>query len=52
MKSNLRKARFKANKSSSCTMCKPYKNGWEDKKNMQQIKQAVSHDFQLKEAGL
>ena len=49
MKSNLQKARFKANKKSSCTMCKPYKRGWEDKKDMQQLRQAIAHDFQIKD---
>ncbi len=50
MKTNLRKARFKAPKNSSCAMCKPNKRGWEDKKTAQDVRLAVKHEFELRDA--
>ncbi len=51
MKTNLRKARFKAPKNSSCPMCNPNKRGWEDKKTMQDLRSAARHEFELGDAG-
>ncbi len=50
MKSNQTKRRFKAQKRSSCAMCKPYKRGWEDKKDINRLRAAQDHEQQLKEA--
>jgi hypothetical protein len=52
MKTNLRKARFKAPKNSSCAMCKPNKRGWEDKKTSQDLRTVVKHEDELRDAGV
>lgn len=49
MKSKLTKRRFKAQKGSSCAMCKPYKHGWKDKKTIRDIRIAIAHEDQLKQ---
>lgn len=49
MKSKLTQARYKARKRSSCAMCKPYKNKWEDKKDTNRLRAAQDHEQQLKE---
>ena len=49
MKGNLTKRRYKAPKSSSCAMCKPYKQGWEDKKTVRDVRHAVKHEQEIRE---
>ena len=49
MKSKHTQKRYKAQKKSSCPMCKPWKKGWEDKKVIREIKKGISMDEQLKE---
>ncbi len=47
MKGQLTKRRFKARKGSSCALCKPYKHKAEDKKSIQDLRQAVKHEQEL-----
>lgn len=49
MKTKLTQARYKARKRSSCPMCKPYKNKWEDKKDINRLRAAQGHEQQLQE---
>jgi hypothetical protein len=49
VKSNFTKRRYKAQKSSACAMCKPYKRGWEDKKNVRDLRVAIQHEQELKD---
>jgi hypothetical protein len=49
MRGKLSKRRYKAQKRSACAMCKPYKRGWEDKKNMRDLRLAIRHEQELKE---
>ena len=49
MKTKLEQARIKAQKKSSCGMCKPWKRGWEDKKTVRDVKQAQRDTEQLKD---
>jgi hypothetical protein len=52
MKTKLTQRRIKARKSSSCAMCKPWKQGWADKKTVGDIRHAQRAEQQLREAGL
>ena len=49
MKSKTTQRRFKAQKRSSCPMCKPYKRGWEGKRTIGEVRRAVDADQQLRE---
>jgi hypothetical protein len=49
MKGKYTKKRFKADKGSSCAMCKPWKHGWEDKKVIGEIRKGIDAEQQLKE---
>jgi hypothetical protein len=49
MKPKLVQKRIKAKKNSSCAMCKPWKQGWEDKKNFNDLRTAIKHDSELKD---
>jgi hypothetical protein len=49
MKTKLTQRRFKAQKSSACGLCKPWKKGGEDKKTVGQLRKAQDADQQLKE---
>jgi hypothetical protein len=51
MKTKLTQRRIKARKSSACAMCKPWKQGWADKKTVGDIRQAERAGQQLHEAG-
>jgi hypothetical protein len=44
--------RVKAQKSSACGLCKPWKKGGEDKKTVDQLRKAQDADQQLKEVSL
>jgi hypothetical protein len=44
MKSKFTQRRYRALKRSSCTMCKPQKQGWADKKTFAEVRQAVAHE--------
>jgi hypothetical protein len=48
MKGKLTKKRYKAKKKSSCSLCKPYKTGSEDKKSFNDLRQAEKHEEELK----
>jgi hypothetical protein len=50
MKTNLTQRRIKARKRSACGMCKPWKQGWADKKTVRDVRQAQGAEQQLKEA--
>jgi hypothetical protein len=50
MKSNLTKRRYKAQKRSSCAMCKPYNRGWEHKKTTGELRIAVKHEQEIRDA--
>ena len=52
MKTKLTQRRFKAQKSSACGLCKPWKKGGEDKKTVGQLRKAQDADQQLKEVSL
>jgi len=49
MKSKLTQKRIKAQKRSSCAMCKPWKRGWQDKKTVKDVKKAEDADQQIKD---
>jgi len=49
MKTNLTKRRYKAPKGSSCPLCKPNKNGRDDKKTFRDVKIAVAHSQEIRE---
>ena len=49
MKTKLTQRRFKAQKSSACGLCKPWKKDGEDKKTVGQLRKAQDADQQLKE---
>jgi len=51
MKTKLIQRRIKARKTRSCGMCKPWKEGWADKKTVRDIRHAQRADQQLREAG-
>lgn len=48
---SLTRRRFKAPKRSSCALCKPHKRGWEDKKTSGEMRIAIKHAQELKDAG-
>jgi hypothetical protein len=50
MKTNLTKRRYKAPKRSACPLCKPYKRGREDKKTAGDMRTAVKHEEEIREA--
>ncbi len=50
MKSKTTQRRIKAHKASSCGMCKPWKQGWEGKRTIGEVRRAQDADQQLKEA--
>jgi hypothetical protein len=49
MKTKQTQRRIKAQKRSSCAMCKPWKKGWEDKKTISQLRKAQDAESQLKD---
>jgi hypothetical protein len=49
MKTNITQRRIKARKLRSCGMCKPWKQGWEDKKDHRGKVEAERADQQLRE---
>jgi hypothetical protein len=50
MKTNLTKRRYKAQKKSACGLCKPYKRGWEDKKTTRDLRLALKHEQEIRDA--
>jgi hypothetical protein len=51
LKTNLTQRRIKARKSSACGLCKPWKQGWADKKTVRDIRHAQRAQQQFREAG-
>jgi hypothetical protein len=51
VKTKLTQRRIKARKLSACAMCKPWKQGWADKKTVRDIRNAQRAEQQLQEAG-
>jgi len=51
VKTNLTQRRIKARKLSACALCKPWKQGWADKKTPRDIRHALRAQQQLAEAG-
>jgi hypothetical protein len=51
VKTKLTQRRIKARKLSACAMCKPWKQGWADKKTVRDIRHAQRAEQQLHEAG-
>lgn len=49
MKGKYTQRRIKAQKGSSCAMCKPWKHGWSDKKTINDVRKAVDAEEQVKE---
>ena len=49
MKTNLTQRRIKARKASACGLCKPWKQGWADKKTVRDIRHAQRAQQQLAE---
>jgi hypothetical protein len=49
MKTKLTQRRIKARKSSACGLCKPWKQGGVDKKNVRDLRQAHRAEQQLRE---
>jgi hypothetical protein len=49
MKTNLTQRRIKARKLSACGLCKPWKQGWADKKTVRDIRHAQRAQRQLAE---
>lgn len=47
MKSRITQRRFKANKNSSCSMCKPWKRGWEQKQNISRKRKDCDFEQQI-----
>ena len=52
MKSDLTGRRYRAQKRSACAMCKPDKRGWEDKKTTGDLRVAVQHEQEIRDAVL
>jgi hypothetical protein len=52
MKTKMTQRRIKARKASACGLCKPWKQGWDDKKTVRNLRHAQRADQQLREAGL
>jgi hypothetical protein len=51
VKTNLTQRRIKACKLSACGLCKPWKQGWADKKTVRDIRHAQHAQHQLAEIG-
>ena len=51
-KTKLTQRRIKARKASACGLCKPWKQGWADKKTARDVRQAQRADQQLREREL
>jgi len=51
MKTKLTQRRIKTHKASACAMCKPWKQGWDDKETVRDLRHAQRADQQLREAG-
>jgi hypothetical protein len=49
MKTNLTQRRIKARKAFACGLCKPWKQGWADKKTLRDIRHAQRAQQQLAE---
>ena len=49
MKSKYTQKRYRAQKSSSCAMCKPEKRNWADKKTVRDLKKGVDMEQQIKD---
>jgi len=49
MKTKLTQRRIKARKASACGLCKPWKQGWADKKTVRDIRHAQRAQQQLSE---
>jgi len=49
VKTNLTQRRVKAHKASACGLCKPWKQGWADKKTVRDIRHAQRAQQQLAE---
>ena len=50
MKSDLTKRRYRAQNRSACAMCKPHQRGWEDKKTTGDMRVAVKHEQEIRDA--
>ena len=51
MKTKLTQRRIKARKASACGLCKPWTQGWSDKKTVRDLRHAQRAEQQLDEAG-
>ena len=51
VKTKLTQRRIKARKASACGLCKPWKQGWADKKPARDIRHAQRAQQQLSEIG-
>jgi hypothetical protein len=51
MKTNLTQRRVKAHKASACGLCKPWKQGWADKKTVRDIRRAQRAQQQFCDVG-
>ena len=51
VKTKLTQRRIKARKASACGLCKPWKQGWADKKTARDIRHAQRAEQQLRESG-
>jgi hypothetical protein len=49
MKSKFTQRRYRAPKRSSCAMCKPHKQGWDDKKTFTDLRRAVAHEQEIRD---
>jgi hypothetical protein len=52
VKTKLTQRRIKARKASACGLCKPWKQGWADKKTVRDIRHAQRAQQQFREVGL
>jgi len=50
MKGSLVKRRYKAQKRSACGLCKPWKQGGDDKKTIRDLRMATKHQQEIEEA--
>jgi hypothetical protein len=51
VKTKFTQRRIKAGKASACGLCKPWKQGWADKKTVRDIRHAQCAQHQFREAG-
>jgi len=51
VKTKFTQRRIKARKASACGLCKPWKQGWADKKTARDIRHALRAQQQLSELG-